>query len=123
MNRRIGLVADDRGNATLLGAFAVAALAAILVLVIYVGAAVLARHRAQSAADLSALAAAVDHVGGEPDPCAAARQSAAAQQPRADLVECRIDGEDVVVSVRVPVDLGTFGVRAATAKARAGPVE
>ncbi|WP_232715630.1 Rv3654c family TadE-like protein [Gordonia metallireducens] len=118
-----GLVADDQGNATVLGAFAIAALAAVLVLVIYVGAAVLARHRAQSAADLSALAAAADHAAGESDPCTAARAVAAAQRPSADVVLCQTDGEDVLVSVRVPADLGSFGVRAATASARAGPVE
>ncbi|MCK8612983.1 Rv3654c family TadE-like protein [Gordonia sp. C13] len=118
-----GLVADDQGNATVLGAFAIAALAAVLVMVIYVGAAVLARHRAQSAADLSALAAAADHVAGESDPCTAARAVAAAQRPSAEVVSCRLDGDDVLVSVRVPVDLGSFGVRAATASARAGPAE
>lgn len=118
-----GVVADDQGNATVLGAFAIAALAAVLVMVIFVGAAVLARHRAQAAADLSALAAAADHVAGNTDPCAVARAVAAAQRPSTEVVSCRLDGEDVLVSVRVPVDLGSFGVRAATASARAGPVE
>ncbi|ATD69269.1 MULTISPECIES: Rv3654c family TadE-like protein [Gordonia] len=117
-----GVASDDQGNATVLGAFAIAALAAVLIMVIYVGAAVLARHRAQAAADLSALAAAADHVAGESDPCAAARTLAATQRPSAEVVSCRIDGEDVLVSVRVPVDLGRFGMRSAGASARAGPV-
>ncbi|WP_439031396.1 Rv3654c family TadE-like protein [Gordonia terrae] len=123
MSARPGLLTDESGNATILGAFGIAALAAVLVLVIYIGGAVLARHRAQSAADLAALAAAVEHVGGGADPCRSARDLAGKQQPPADLVECRTDGDDVVVTVRIPVDLGGFGIRAATAQARAGPVE
>lgn len=117
-----GLFADDDGHATVLGAFVIAALAGVLVLVIYVGGAVLARHRAQSAADLSALAAAIDHVAGEVDPCASARNLAGRQSSGAELVGCRIVGEDVVVTVRVPVELGSFGTNDATAQARAGPV-
>ena len=46
------LVSDERGVATVLGAFVIAALAAVTVLVLYIGAAVVARHRAQSAACL-----------------------------------------------------------------------
>ncbi|WP_238421705.1 Rv3654c family TadE-like protein [Gordonia sp. 'Campus'] len=122
MSARPGLLADESGNATILGAFGIAALAAVLVLVIYVGGAVLARHRAQSAADLAALAAAIEHAGGGADPCRNARDLAGMQRPPAELVGCRIDGEDVVVTVRIPVDLGGFGIRAATAQARAGPV-
>lgn len=117
-----GLLADDTGHSTVLGAFVIAAFAAVLVMVIYVGGAVLARHRAQSAADLSALAAAIAHVAGEVNPCAAARDLAARQRSGAELVGCRIDGDDVVVTVRVPVELGNFGTNDAIAQARAGPV-
>ena len=116
------LIADEDGHATVLGAFVVAALAAVLVMVIYVGGAVLARHRAQSAADLSALAAAIDHVAGETNPCAAAQDLTRRQGSGAELVGCRTDGDDVVVTVRVPVELGSFGTSDATAAARAGPV-
>ena len=38
------LVSDERGVATVLGAFVIAALAAVTVLVLYIGAAVVARH-------------------------------------------------------------------------------
>ncbi|MCT1351820.1 flp pilus-assembly TadE/G-like family protein [Gordonia hongkongensis] len=123
MTRRRGLIADDGGHATVLGAFVIAALAAVLVMVIYVGAAVLARHRAQSAADLSALAAAIEHAAGEPNPCAAARDLSRRQDSGAELVECRTAGDDVVVTVRVPVALGSFGTSDATVQARAGPVD
>ncbi|MET9203371.1 Rv3654c family TadE-like protein [Gordonia sp. NPDC003585] len=119
MNR---FLADDRGNATILAAFAIAALTSIIVLVLYLGAAVVARHRAQSAADLAALAAAIAHAGADGEPCAAARDLASAQRPPAVLAECRLDGDDVVVRARIPVELGGLGIRDATAQARAGPV-
>jgi len=116
------LVADERGGATILAAFAIAAIASVLVAVLHIGGAVVARHRAQSAADLAALAAAAAQVAGGPDSCAAARDLARAQQPPADVIDCRVTGSDVVVAVRVPVALGAFGVRWADARARAGPV-
>ena len=116
------LASDDRGYATIIGAFAIAVLMVIAIAVIYVGAAVLARHRAQSAADLSALAAAVDHVAAEGDPCATARTFAAAQGVGASVRRCDLDGEDVVLSVAIRIPLGPFGTRDAVASARAGPV-
>ncbi|MEE4024443.1 Rv3654c family TadE-like protein [Gordonia sp. PKS22-38] len=114
---------DDRGFATVLGAFAIAAVTAIAAAVLYVGGAVVARHRAQSAADLAALAAARQHVMAESDPCVAARAIADAQRVGARLEHCRVDGIDVVVAVAVPVHLGPFGIRDARASARAGPVQ
>ncbi|NDZ97688.1 hypothetical protein G3I13_21115 [Streptomyces sp. SID6673] len=113
---------DDGGFATVAGAFAIAAIAATVVTLLYFGAAVLARHRAQSAADLAALAAAQQQVAAEPDPCAAARLIAAAQDVGAEVARCVTEGADVMVDVVVPVTLGPFGVRRAQAVARAGPV-
>lgn len=113
--------ADDRGFATLLGAFAVAALAAVAVAMLYVGGAVVARHRAQSTADLAALAAAQQHVLAAPDPCSAATEIAEAQRVGGRITRCEVDGVDVVLTVAVPVRLGPFGVRQAVASARAGP--
>nr|WP_202422693.1 Rv3654c family TadE-like protein [Gordonia sp. SID5947] len=114
---------DDRGFATVAAAFAIAAIAATAVTLLYVGAAVVARHRAQSAADLAALAAAQQHVAAEPDPCAAARLIAEAQDVGAEIDRCETEGADVLVTVAVPVELGPFGVHRASALARAGPVE
>ncbi|MGV9712678.1 Rv3654c family TadE-like protein [Gordonia sp. NPDC003424] len=114
---------DDRGVATVLGAFAIAALMAAIVAGLYLGAAVLARHRAQSAADLAALAAAMRHVDGAADPCATARAVAAEQRTGAELVSCGAVGADVVVRAGVRVALGPFGLRQAVASARAGPVD
>lgn len=118
-----GLLHDDRGYATVIGAFAIAAVMAITVAVVYVGAAVVARHRAQSAADLAALAASVDHVAAEGDPCAAARAFAAAQSSGAGIRRCTLDGEDVVIVAIVRIPLGPFGTRDAIATAGAGPVD
>lgn len=81
----------------------------------WVGSVVVARHRAQSAADLAALAAAAQLPQGAGSACARARVVAM----RVGGVECRVDGLDVVVSVEVPVPLA--GV--AQASARAGPTE
>jgi secretion/DNA translocation related TadE-like protein len=78
-----------------------------------------ARHRAGSVADLSALAAAASaHLGSGPA-CAAAQDVAARSAAR--LVECRVVGDvaDVVAGVRPPGRLGELGE--ATARARAGP--
>ncbi|WP_369830179.1 Rv3654c family TadE-like protein [Mycobacterium sp. E1747] len=80
----------------------------------YLGAVVIARHRAQAAADLAALAAAARLPSGAEAACAHA--TAVARRMRADDAGCAVDGLDVVVTVRIAV----FG-RAASAAARAGP--
>ena len=121
--RHIRLLRDDDGYATVAAAGAIAGIAALLVLVIYVGAATLARHRAQSAADLAALAASADHVAARADPCATARSVVGEQRPRAEVFECKVVGDDVVVGARVSVSLGALGIHAASARARAGPVD
>jgi secretion/DNA translocation related TadE-like protein len=86
-----------------------------------VGDAVVARHRAQSVADLTALAAASAQVRGE-DGCAAARVHAEAAG--AALARCRArPGGVVAVSVALPPGrvLRRFGVGAVFGLARAGP--
>lgn len=113
----------DRGFATVLGAFVIAAIAATIVGVLYVGGAVVSRHRAQSAADLAALAAAQELMLTEKEPCAVARQLIDEQEVKGRLSRCVIDGDDVELTVDVPVSLGPFGVHLATASARAGPVD
>ncbi|GAA1802872.1 flp pilus-assembly TadE/G-like family protein [Planosporangium flavigriseum] len=111
---------DDRGSASLwlLGvglavltfAGAVAAAGSVLV----------ARHRAQAAADLGALAGAVRAGEGVSVACERAGQIVAANGAR--LVECRLDGLDMVIGVAAdPVSLGQVG-GPARAWARAGPV-
>ncbi|WP_420041848.1 Rv3654c family TadE-like protein [Gordonia sp. MP11Mi] len=114
---------DEEGFSTITGAAVIAVLAAALVSVLYVGAAVLARHRAQSAADMGALAAAAVHVSGSADVCEVARDRVAEQDGSPSVAECVIDGQDVVVHVVVRVRLGALGVRDAVAAARAGPIQ
>ncbi|MQS13424.1 hypothetical protein F7Q99_14380 [Streptomyces kaniharaensis] len=89
-----------------------------------VGAVVAARHRAESAADLAALAAAdrllLDSDGG----CLRAAGIAAAQG--AGLASCAVDREEDAVEVVAEVPVGGLPVRLplgpARARARAGPV-
>jgi len=98
----------------------IAAIVAVVAGVCYLGAATVARHRAQSSADLAALAAATEHVAGG-DGCTAATALAERQDPPATVADCRITDPDVSVTVEVPVHLGAVGLRTASATARAGP--
>jgi hypothetical protein len=88
----------------------------------YLGAVVVARHRAQAAADLAALAAAGRMPSGAAAACAWATVTARAV--RVDDVRCQTDGPDgldVIVSVSVTVRVGVFPAAVARAAARAGP--
>ncbi|TFV57947.1 UNVERIFIED_ORG: pilus assembly protein TadE [Bacillus sp. AZ43] len=94
-------------------------LSAIGVAAVLAGSAVVARHRATTAADLAALAGAVRGLQGA-DACGASAELAEANG--AELTGCRVGaGQTVEVAVSVPVRLGGLGVFAATARARAGP--
>lgn len=104
----------------MLAAGLLAALMAVSVAVAQVGAAVVARHRAQAAADLAALAAAGRLADGQLAACAAGRAVAAAM--RAETADCAVQGLDVTVVVTVPVHLGRWGSGHARAGARAGPI-
>jgi secretion/DNA translocation related TadE-like protein len=84
---------------------------------VYVGSAVIARHRAQAAADLAALAAAGRLVEGADAACAQA--SVVAQAMRTAVTQCVVEDLDVVVTVEAAVALGVWGP--AGAAARAGP--
>lgn len=83
------------------------------------GAAVIARHRAQAAADLAALAGAARIPAGPETACAEAQS--VARWMRVDESDCAVDGLDVVVTVAVP--LPGWRVGPARAAARAGPVD
>jgi secretion/DNA translocation related TadE-like protein len=86
-----------------------------------VGSAVIARHRAQAAADLAALAAAGRVASGREAACASAGSLTAATG--ASVSSCTVAGLDVVVTVEVPIRLGRWGVHAVHAQARAGPAD
>jgi secretion/DNA translocation related TadE-like protein len=83
----------------------------------YLGSAVVARHRAQAAADLAALAAAARLAAGPESACAQAR--AVAREMRVSTTGCDVDDLDVVVTVDARVAVG--GWASARAAARAGP--
>jgi secretion/DNA translocation related TadE-like protein len=97
----------------------IAVLVTITVAAAALGAAVIARHRAQAAADLGALAAAGALVSGPEVACAQA--AAVTSLMHTTVAQCRVDGLDVVLTVHAEVRLGRWGVGPATAAARAGP--
>ena len=86
---------------------------------VYLGSAVVARHRAQAAADLAALAAAARLAAGPETACAQAK--AVAREMRVGTVGCVVDDLDVVVTTQVRLAVGGWG--SARAAARAGPVD
>jgi secretion/DNA translocation related TadE-like protein len=108
------------------GAASVWLLAAGLVLVAAgvagaaVGSATVARHQAQSAADLGALAGAVRAAEGRQSACTRAAEIVAANRGR--LASCTLDGFDLTITVDVTVSPVRGVTRTAHAAARAGPV-
>lgn len=78
-----------------------------------------ARHQAETAADLAALAGASEIVAFGSDPCAAAATVARANG--AELVSCEVNGEMIAVHVSRPVTIGGLSLGSANARARAGP--
>lgn len=107
--------------ATVLAAVLVVALVVLALAGVALGTAVAARHRAQGAADLAALAAAGTLALGPSAACATAESIAA--EMRGAVTSCRVDRLDVIVRVEVIARLGRWGVGVARAQARAGPVE
>jgi secretion/DNA translocation related TadE-like protein len=114
-------VSRDRGSAVVWLAGFTALLVLATAAALLPGSAVLARHRAATAADLAALAGAVRVLDGVAVACAAAADIAA--RNGGSLVRCAVSGDDVEVEVTRPVVLGGLGSWTAWAKARAGPVD
>lgn len=109
---------SDRGVATVFGLGLVAVLLLGTVVAVVLTQVVAARHVAASAADLGALAG-VGATRAGADACGAVAATVAAGG--ADLVECRVDGADVVVTaaVRTQPVLGLWW--RPESSARAGP--
>ena len=107
----------DRGSASVLVLAAGLVVVLIGLAVATVASAVVARHRAQAAADLGALAGAARAIDGETAACARAAQVVAYNLAR--LTGCRAVGLDLIVTAEVA---GPAGL-SAYASARAGPVE
>jgi secretion/DNA translocation related TadE-like protein len=98
-----------------------AVLLAVTIGGVYVGSAVIARHRAQAAADLAALAAAVHVASGTSAACSHA--SALARAMRTNVTQCQIENLDVLVTVEAPLPMVRLSVGPAHATARAGPAD
>ncbi|KRD05153.1 hypothetical protein ASE48_18280 [Mycobacterium sp. Root265] len=96
----------------------VVVLLAVTAGVTVLGSVVIARHRAQSAADLAALSAAAALTSGHQIACARAISVATAM--RTTVTDCAVHGLDIVIAVAA--DAGVPGWRA-SARARAGPGE
>jgi len=84
-----------------------------------VGSAVVARHRAQAAADLAALTAAARLPAGPDAACRRATQLA--RQMHVDRTNCSVQNLDVVITVQLTVPYTRWAVAQATA--RAGPAQ
>ena len=108
----------DSGVATIWTAIAVAALTGVAVLGFWIAAAVIARHRAETAADLGALAAASHAAEGSARACERARW--VADRMGVTLLTCRWQRLDALVEVRAPGP-GLAGLPGPSARARAGP--
>ncbi|WP_313905224.1 Rv3654c family TadE-like protein [Streptomyces sp. CS-7] len=104
----------DRGAATVWVAVTAAGLCTVFAVVLALGQAVAARHRAGGAADLAALAAADRALEGAEAACEAARRVALAQD--AAIVRCAVQGEVADVTTRAG-----FGPYLPTVRSRAGP--
>jgi secretion/DNA translocation related TadE-like protein len=113
--------APERGSATVWAAGLLALIGLVIVVGVAQATAVIARHRVETAADLAALAGAAAVSARESDGCAAA--ATFAERNGARLGACVLLGEDVEVTVSRPVRFWRLGVRSATARARAGPVD
>ncbi|MFE3517670.1 Rv3654c family TadE-like protein [Streptomyces sp. NPDC059166] len=113
VGRRCG---GDRGVATVWAVVTAATLCAVFAVVLALGQAVSARHRAGGAADLAALAAADRALSGAGSACRSAGDVARAQGT--EVIRCAIQGEIADVTVRA-----RFGPYAPEVRSRAGPPE
>jgi len=111
---------DDRGVATVYACLGIVVLLAITGLGVRLGAATLARQRAETGADLAALAGAAKVLQGPDVVCANVVRVAVANG--VEVQTCSVVGTEVLVTVIARAGAGPFG-GIATGRARAGPVE
>lgn len=111
---------DCAGGATVTACLALTALLLVTVMIVQVAAVVAARHRAQSAADLAALAAANTVNAGTATACDQAEF--VVRRMRVHTRSCVVEGWDVTVTVDAAVSVALLVERSVVAVARAGPV-
>lgn len=110
--------AGDQGVATVYACLGCVLLLIVTGLAAHLGAASLARQRAESAADLAALAGAARVLRGRDAACTTASEVASANGVA--LRSCSVAGMDVLVIVSAEIRAGPLS-GSATARARAGP--
>jgi secretion/DNA translocation related TadE-like protein len=116
-----GSETGDRGSVTIYACVGVMVLLLVTGLTVQLGAAVLARQRAETGADLAALAGAAQLLRGAEFACATAGR--VAQANGVGMASCSADGPDLLVEVTAEVAGGGVLGGSATGRARAGPVE
>lgn len=109
----------DEGVATVYACLGIVVLFAVTGLTVHLGAATLARQRAETGADLAALAGAAKVLQGPDVACGAVVRVAVAND--VDVQTCTVSGTDVLVMVSARAGAGPFS-GSATGRARAGPV-
>jgi secretion/DNA translocation related TadE-like protein len=109
---------SDEGSSTVLVMGFMGVLLSVGAVVAGAASVVVTRHRAETAADVVALAAAAKVYEGKPAACAEARRLARAHEVQ--LLDCRLEGLDAVVDVglRPPGRLSALGI--VHGRARAG---
>ena len=114
----------EAGSSTIMSLALIAVLLTFTVAALAVLSAVRAAHIARSAADLSALAGAIEYQASLDASAACAESDRLAQRHDVRLLDCRVTGDgDVTVTVaaRIPLRLGGVGPEQAEGRARAGP--
>lgn len=127
-NRNAGRDADtnagrgtDRGSATVWAVGGIAVLCLVAAVVSTYGSVVQTRHRAESAADLAALAGAAYAPYGESFACGRARWVAAHMRVR--ITECVLSDWDVSVQVSATLPAGLAHFGPLVTHSRAGPAD
>jgi secretion/DNA translocation related TadE-like protein len=110
----------DRGVATVWVAGFIAVLVSIAMLGMHLGKAIGARHHAESAADLAALAGAATMIAGERYACDQVRRVTDRMGVR--LVSCHLHSWDVQVDIEARPAGWIGGLGSAVGRARAGPL-
>ncbi|MGN9843728.1 Rv3654c family TadE-like protein [Nonomuraea sp. H19] len=117
----VAINSRERGSATLWGVAVMGLLMAVATAFATVGSVRVARHRVNTAADLSALAAA-RHALLDPEG-ACARALALAARNGVQLTRCEITDEIADVWTSLPISLPIVGAHTVTGRSRAGPAE
>ncbi|MFB9474734.1 Rv3654c family TadE-like protein [Nonomuraea salmonea] len=111
--------ARERGSATLWGVALMGLLMAVAMAFATIGSVRVAQHRVNSAADLSALAAAKLVLIDPESACLRAAELAAANG--AKLTKCEITTDRADIWTAVPLSLPLLGATTLTGRSRAGP--